>query len=303
MPKLRIDSHSFEISNLDKIIFPRDKITKGELIGYYMKVADKMLPHIKDKPITLFRYPDGISRDGFVQQEASDYFPDWIKRAKLKKKGGGTIEHVLCDNAATLAYLANQGTVTIHAWLSTADKPENPNRMIFDLDPSDNDFEPACRAARLFREMLNELGAPSYIMTTGSRGLHVVVPLDGSGDFESARAMAREIANLAASRHPDELTSEIRKEKRKGRLFIDVARNAFGQTAVAPYSLRAIEGAPVATPLDWDELSNKSLTSRTYTISNIFKRLGQTDDPWREIEKKGISLRKISLEKAGQSKS
>lgn len=297
MAKLRINSHSFEISNLDKIIFPDDDITKEQLIGYYMKVASTMLPHVKDRPLTLSRYPNGITHEGFVQQEASGYFPDWIKTVKLNKRGGGTIEHIVCDDAATLVYLANQGVVTFHTWLSTTDKPECPDRMIFDLDPPDDSFELARLAAQTFQAVFTELKMASFIMTTGSRGLHVAVPLDRTNDFEEVRVKAREIASLVADRHPDKLTSEIRKEKRGGRLFIDIARNSFGQTAVAPYSLRAKPGAPVATPLSWNEISNRSLNSQKYTLSNIFERLETVGDPWHQIAKEGISLDRIKLEK------
>ncbi len=294
MPKIRINSRTFEISNLNKIIFPNDNITKGEVIGYYMRIADRILPHLKNRPLTIFRYPDGIAQEGFVQQEASDFFPDWVGKAKLKKRGGGTIEHFICSDCATLAYLVNLAAVSFHVWLSSANQPGRPDRMVFDLDPPGDDFEPARFAARTVRDILAELGAPSYVMTTGSRGLHVVVPLNQTSDFEKIREKAREIADIAVGQHPDKLTTEIRKEKRAGRLYIDISRNAYGQTTVAPYSLRAKRGAPVATPLGWNELSNRSLTSQRYTILSIFRRVETVGDPWLEMDRNSISIDKIS---------
>ncbi len=296
MPKIRINSRTFEISNLNKIIFPNENITKGEIIGYYMRIAQKILPHLANHPLTIFRYPDGIAQDGFIQQGASDFFPDWIRRAKLKKRGGGTVDHIVCSDCATLAYLLNLAAVSFHVWLSSADRPARPDRMVFDLDPPGENFESARFGARVVRDILAELGAPTYVMTTGSRGLHIVVPLNQTSDYETVREMAREIAEIAAGHYPDRLTTEIRKEKRGGRLYVDISRNAYGQTTIAPYSLRAKRGAPVATPLSWNELSSKFLTSQKYSFFNIFNRVETVGDPWLEMDRNRISIEKFRLE-------
>jgi bifunctional non-homologous end joining protein LigD len=289
--RIKVDSHTIELSNRGKILFPEDKITKGDLVEYYLEVAKTMMPHLRGRPITMHRYPNGIMGEGFIQQDAPDYYPLWIKREYVKRKAGGTIDHVLCENAATLAYLANQACITIHTWLSVIDAPDSPDKMIFDLDPAGNDFEPVRLAAEEFRKLLvDEFGLPAYAMTTGSRGLHVAVPLDRKSGFDEVRHAARDIAALMVGRYPSLLTAEIRKDKRNGRLFVDIARNAYGQTAVAPYSVRARKGASVATPIHWEELEDKKLTSDRYNIKNIFKRLKDRDDPWKDIEKKGISL-------------
>jgi len=294
--KLKVDSHTIELSNFGKILFPEDKITKGDLIDYYHQMGRVMLPHLRGRPITMHRYPNGLFGEGFIQQDAPDYYPSWIRRERVKRKAGGTIDHVLCENTATLVFLANQACITIHTWLSTVEAPDFPDRMIFDLDPSENDFEPVRFAAEEFRHLLiDELGLPAYVMTSGSRGLHVAVALDRKSDFNSVRQTARDIADLLVVRHPTRLTAEIRKDKRNGRLYVDIARNAYGQTVVAPYSVRVRKGAPVATPLRWEELEDRKLTADRYTIKNISKRLKDHDDPWKDIEKSGVSL--VGLEK------
>jgi bifunctional non-homologous end joining protein LigD len=284
-----IGGHTVALSNLDKVLFPQSGLTKGDLVGYYRRIAEVALPHYRDRPLTMHRYPDGIGLDGFFQKDVPDYFPAWVERAKLGKKGG-TVDYVLTNNAATLVYLANQGCITPHLALARRDQPEHPDRLIFDLDPSDDDFGKVTAAAGRVREMLDNLDLVSFVQTTGSRGLHVVVPLDRSADFDGARDFAHALARCLAARHPDELTVEQRKSKRGSRVFLDYLRNAYGQTAVAPYAVRAREGAPVATPLRWDEVGRKDLTPQMYTITNVFRRLAQTADPWSGIDRHARSL-------------
>lgn len=280
-----------ETSNEDKVFFPDGGITKGDLIDYYDRISTHMLPLIKDRPLMMHRFPDGIRGKDFYHKDVPDYFPDWIDTVRVKKENG-TVTHAVCNKRATIVYLADQACITPHVWLSRRDKLENPDRLILDLDPPGDDFEPVRSAAFLVRDLLEELGLASLSMTTGSRGLHVVVPLDRQEDFDAVRRFARQVAEILAENHPDELTVEARKDKRGQRLFLDTARNAYAQTAVAPYSIRARKGAPVATPLDWQELKNKDLTSRSYTLSNIFRRLGSKDDPWQGINRRGRSLDK-----------
>jgi len=209
---------------------------------------------------------------------------------KVKKKGG-TVTHVQCDNAATLAYLANQACIELHPWLSRSDKLHYPDQLIIDLDPSGDDFSQAVFGARVLKELFDELDLKAFLKTTGSRGLHVLVPLDRRANFDKVREFAQDTAKLLAQRHSDKLTIEARKAKRRGRLLIDTARNAYAQTAVAPYAVRAKPGAPVATPLDWDELANKKLNSQSYNVRNIFRRLGRKTDPWKDLPRLGRSLK------------
>jgi bifunctional non-homologous end joining protein LigD len=274
------------------LFFPDDGFTKGDLIDYYDRIGDRMLPHLKDRPLMMHRFPDGIAGKDFYHKETPDYFPDWIETVSVKKEGG-RVNHVVCANRATLVYLADQACITPHVWLSRRDRLNHPDRLVFDLDPPGEDFAPVRQAAFYIRDLLDELDLESFLMTTGSRGLHVVVPLNRQDNFDTVRGFAQQLAETLAERHPDELTVEPRKNKRGGRLYLDTARNSYAQTAVAPYSVRAKNGAPVATPLKWHELKNRKLTARTYTINNIFRRLGsEDDDPWQGLNRRGKSLDK-----------
>lgn len=286
-----INGRSLEISHPHKVYFPGEGLTKANLISYYRRIAAIMLPYVKQRPLTMQRFPDGIASDGFYQKEAPDYFPDWIERVPVPVAAHqDTQPQILCNYAATLVYLVNQGCITPHVWLSQADKLEYPDRLIFDLDPPDDDFDLVRAAARALRVRLSALGLTPYVMTTGSRGLHVAAPLDRSAHFDAVRAFARQIVAQLAAQHPDKFTIETRKEQRDGRLLLDYLRNAYAQTAVAPYAVRALPGAPIATPLDWDELDRPELHAQRYTVANIFLRLGQKKDPWRAIDENGRSL-------------
>jgi bifunctional non-homologous end joining protein LigD len=239
------------------------------------------------------RFPDGIEAEGFFQKNAPDYFPDWIARERLAKADGST-HHVLLNDAATAAYLANQGVITLHVGLSTVARIAKPDRLIFDLDPADDDFAKVQDAARRLKELLDEVELASFVQTTGSCGLHVVCPLDASADFDTVRDFAHRLAGILAARHADALTIEQRKEARGRRVFIDYLRNAYGQTAVAPYSVRAEPGAPVATPLDWPEALAADLTAQRYVVRNIFQRLGQKADPWAAIDRSAATVSKAA---------
>ncbi len=284
MGRIELEGHDIEISNRDKVFFPASDITKGDLVDYYAKVADAALPHYRGRALTMQRFPDGIAKNGFFQKNASDYFPDWIETAALEKKDG-TVRQVVINGPATLVYLANQGMITPHLGLSRIDKVETPDRMILDLDPADDDFSKVQRAAMRLRKLFGQHDIESFVQTTGSRGLHVIVPLRRAATFDEVRGCAQRIAKTLADANSDELTTEQRKTDRRDRVYLDTARNAYGQTAVAPYAVRALPGAPIATPLAWDEALRPDMTPQKYTIANIFRRLGQTKDPWRDIDK------------------
>lgn len=280
---IEADGREITVSNADKLLYPDDGLSKADVAGYYARIAPVMLPHVAGRALTLDRRPDGIDTDGFIQKSASDHFPDWLERVRLEKEGGH-VDHVVANDAAALVYLADQGTITFHVPLSKAEAPKTPDRLVFDLDPSDDDFAKVQTAAEYCREMLEELGAASFVQVTGSRGLHVVVPLTGDGDFDTARDLAKRIAEVLAERHPDALTVAQRKADRGARVFVDYLRNAYGQTMVAPYSLRARPGAPAATPLDWDEALASDMRPDRYGLANMFRRLGGKDDPWAGID-------------------
>ena len=286
---IRAGRRTVTLTHPDKVYFPgRQPISKRELVGYYAAVASAMVPYARNRPAMLQRFPDGIGGQGFYQKEISDWFPDWVRRATVPK-AGGEVTHVLINDAATLVYLASQGCITPHLWLSRIDKPKHPDRLIFDLDPP-RGFLQAREAARLVRELLDQLELASVLMTTGGRGLHVIVPLDRSADFDAVRGFAREAATLLAVRHPRKLTVEARIANRQGRLFLDTTRNAYAQTGVAPYAVRAHPGAPVATPLAWDELGDRGLDSQTYTLRTVLPRL-ERPDPWRDVVRRRQNLR------------
>lgn len=288
---LHIDGHDIKVTHPEKALFPEDGITKGELVDYYRRIAGYMVPHVEGRPMTLQRFPDGIDKEGFFQKEASDYFPAWVRRATLELGKGGIQHQVVCDNAATLVYLASQAMVTPHVFLSRADKVHYPDKLIFDLDPPDNNFETVRSAAKTIREALDADGYPVYLMTTGSRGLHVVVPLDRSADFDAVRAFARGFAEKLAAKYPDRFTTELSKEKRHGRLFLDYLRNSYGATGVAPYGVRAKNGAPIATPITRDEL-DEIKSSQEYNIRNIMARMDKRGDAWKGIDRVAAHIKK-----------
>ncbi|MFW6027745.1 MAG: non-homologous end-joining DNA ligase [bacterium] len=278
-------------SRADKVMFREAGLTKSDLVDYYRRIAPVMLRYLKDRAITLRRFPDGIGEEGFFQKNTPDYFPDWIPRLRQKKEDG-YVEYTGIDSAAALAWIADQGTIELHAALSRADRPETPDQIIFDLDPSTNDFSHVQEVASALRELCDAHGVPGFVKTTGSRGLHVLVPLDatGGGTFDEARDWARQAAERIAREHDKLATVEQRKDKRGGRVFVDYLRNAYGQTAIAPWSLRARPEAPVATPLDWEEALAAGMKPDKYTLKNIFKRLAQKDDPWADLWKDAPAL-------------
>jgi bifunctional non-homologous end joining protein LigD len=293
MKTLKIGRITISVSHPEKIYFPEDKITKGDLVDYYYAIAPHMLPYMKDRPLTMQRFPDGIHGEAFFQKDASAYFPDWIKLLPVEKKEGGITHYVVCNNRATLVYLATQACITPHLWLSKIDKLRYPDRMIFDLDPPDNNFALAKSTALEIRALLAKLNVQSFLLTTGSKGLHVVVPLKRSSTNEEVKAFAQDIASILIKKNPDQLTLDMNKKYRVDHLFIDTLRNSYGATAVAPFAVRASPGAPVATPLAWHELSNKKLTSQTYTIKNIFGRLKKIEDPWADFDKEKYSVKTL----------
>ncbi|MFB3766676.1 MAG: non-homologous end-joining DNA ligase [Methanotrichaceae archaeon] len=288
------DLYSFEPTNLDKILFPDDGITKGDLIDYYRKISGFMLPHMKDRPVTMHRFPSGIGKSGFFQQNIQDYFPDWIDRTTINKKEGGSVTHLLCNNEATLIYLANLACITPHIWLSRADKLFCPDKIIIDLDPSDG-FEQVRSAAFYIKDVSEKLELRSFIMLTGSRGLHVAFPLIRSESFDEARSFSQELANYLVDQNPELFTLEEHKEKRRGSVFLDTLRNSYGQTSVAPYAVRARPGAPVDAPIEWSELDGSGINSRYYNMGNMINMIKKKRDPWESFYDEAQSLKRPRL--------
>jgi bifunctional non-homologous end joining protein LigD len=288
---LRVDGREIEISRPEKVLFPEDGITKGDLIEYYARVAPHMLPHLRDRPLTLERYPNGINTKRFFQKDVSSYFPKWLRTVTVPKVGG-TVTHLVCNDTASLVYIANQACVTPHIFLSRIDKLEVPDQMVFDLDPQGDDFDLVRSTAWDFKRLLEDLGLPAFLKTTGSRGLHVVVPLRRGEKYDEVRAFARELAGIVVGQSPEARTMESLKANRGNRVFIDTNRNGYAQLVAPAFAVRARKGAPVSVPLEWDELKKKSLRSNSFTIRNVFDRLERVSDPWAAFWRNGVSLTK-----------
>jgi bifunctional non-homologous end joining protein LigD len=268
MRKIIIDDIGLEITHGDKVLFPQSNITKNMVIKYYLKVADKILPFIKDRPLTINCFPNGIGQEGFFRQHAPEDLPEWFETIMLEKKSGGLVNHILCNNQASLIYLINLNTIAIHRWLSIVSHPNYPDTIVIDIDPSIKRFSLACKAAWLLKKSLERDGFQPQVMTTGSRGLHVFSVVEPKKDFEEVREYLGEIVSEIAERYPNDFSVDVRRRYREDLVYLDIFRNAYGQTAVAPFSIRAKEGAPIAMPLEWDDLNDKTLTSQKYNISN-----------------------------------
>lgn len=274
--------HEVELTSLDRVLFPEVGVTKGDLLRYAEDHAELLLRGLRGRPVALKRFPEGLTGEGFFQKLRPAHAPPWVGAVDVPLRRGGTKTHTVVDDEAALLFVLNHGTIELHPWLSTADDLEVPDRILFDLDPPEgSDVAEVRWATRAVRGILeDELGIATRVKTSGSKGFHVWFPVVGGAGFEVTRGLADDVAAVLAARHPDRLTTQTRIAARDGRTLLDVGRNAYGQTAVAAYSVRARPTAPVATPIDWDELSR--VTPRTYTVRNLRRRLGQRDDPWHD---------------------
>jgi bifunctional non-homologous end joining protein LigD len=277
------------ISNPDKVLFPEAGVTKRELADHYERVAPAMLPHVRDRPLTMHAFPGGIEGGGFIMKSIPRHFPDWVARARLPKRGG-TVTHVLANSADTLVYLAGQNAIALHVWPARADEPRRPDRVIFDFDPSPGArFADVRAAAREAGERLRDAGLVAFAMASGSRGVHVVAPLRRGPGFTQVHRFARRLAEemVAGDRR---LTLEWHVAERGTGIYVDVNRNAYAQHAIAPYAVRAREPAPVAAPLAWEELSDRRLRPDRWTVRTIGTRLDERGDPWRGIGRRARAL-------------
>jgi bifunctional non-homologous end joining protein LigD len=279
-----------ELSHPDKLLFPADGVTKADLAAHYETVAEVMLPHVRDRPVSMQVFPGGIERPGHFMKQAPDYFPEWARRVTVPKKGG-EVTHVVADDPQTLRLLANHNCITPHVFTSRADRLNRPDRLVVDLDPSQDDFARVREAARMVGGMFRDVGLEPFAMVTGSRGIHVVAPIRRELDFPDVFALSKAIAEAAVERSPDRLTLAFYKEKRDDRIFVDVLRNRWAQTVVPPYAVRPRPGAPVAVPIAWDELDDDSLAPNGWTVRTIGERLGRLGDPWADIADAAASPR------------
>ena len=279
------------ISHPDKILFPEDGITKGELASYYEMIAPVMLPHLRGRPITMERYHRGITAPGFFQKDVVKGFPEWLERVEVPKKDG-TVHHPIANDARSLLWLANQNSITIHVWPSRAPNLYYPDICVFDLDPSnENEPERLRNAALMVRDFLNELGLTSWVKTSGSKGFHIAVPLDGKSDFGVVARFAHVVGRVLVERDPENLTQEFSKVDRAGRILVDTGRNGYSATFAATYTVRAKAGAPVSAPCTWDEVSSGAVGPRTFTLRMMEKRIAEVGDLWKDLLKSKRSLK------------
>lgn len=289
--ELRFGSRRFDLPHPDRVLFPDAGIRRRDLLRYYLDVAPAFLRAVRDRPLTLRCFPDGIDGEAHYRQRVTDAFPDWMPGASRRLASGrGEIDRILCDSRSALAWLLRLGTISFHAGLARAPRLDLCDRMIFDLDPPADDFEPVRDGALRLGALLRELGVQPFVMTTGSRGLHVVVPIRPRQDHDAVRDVARGIAERLVEADPAAFTLAHRRADRGDRLYLDIMRIVLGQTGVAPWSVRARPGAPVATPLDWDEVTDRKVHARSWTLADIPRRLERHGDPWRGIGRHAVEL-------------
>ena len=278
------------ITHPDKILFPEDRITKGELAAYYEAIAPIMLPYLRGRPLTMERYPQGIGAKGFWQKDVSKGFPEWLQRVAIPKKDG-VVNYPVVTDKESLMWVANQNTITHHVWVSRLPDLNYPDICVFDLDPSKDDVTSVRAAAVGLRDLLEKLGLPSWIKTTGGKGFHIVVPIDGKTPMGAVVRFANAVGTFFVSLAPGQLTQEFSKVDRRGRIYMDTGRNGFSATFAAAYTVRAKPGAPVSAPCTWDEVERGTVKPDTFTLRTMPARIEKVGDLWADMRKRGRSLK------------
>jgi bifunctional non-homologous end joining protein LigD len=286
------------ISHPHKVLFPEDGITKGELAEYYERVAPLLLPHLAGRPVTMERFPSGIGQPGFLQKDVSRGFPSWLERVEVPKRGRGTVHYPLVGDVRSLLWIVNQNCITPHVWTSRVPDLFRPDLCVFDFDPADEDAGALRRGVLGLREVLRELGLDGWVKTSGSKGFHVAIPLDGQSSFEEVLALAHGIGGLLVERHPEHLTLEFSKAERGGRIFVDVGRNTPSATFAAAYAVRARGGAPVSAPCTWEEVADGGVHPRSFTLRNMAQRIAAVGDVWADLHQRAYSV-PAALERVG----
>ncbi len=279
------------ITHPDKVLFPEDGITKGDLAAYYEAMAPIILPHLRGRPVTMERYPAGIGTKGFWQKDVSKGFPDWLERVEVPKKNG-VVHYPVVTDKRSLVWMTNQNTITQHVWTSRLPDLYHPDICVFDLDPSKDDAASVRAAAIGLRDLLEELALTSWVKTSGSKGFHIVVPLDGTADMEQVAGFVHAAGTLFVKRAPDQLTQEFSKADRGGRIYVDTGRNGYGATVAAAYTVRAKSGAPVSAPCTWEEIERGEVSPGTFTLRNVPDRVAKLGDLWADMRRGGRSLRR-----------
>ena len=271
------------ITHPEKTLFPDDGITKGDLAAYYEAVAPVMLPHLRRRPITMERFPSGIGAKGFLQKDVVKGYPGWLKRIEAPKKGG-VVHYPLANDRRSLLWLANQNTITLHVWPSRAPRIDRPDLCVIDLDPARDEPEILRATALGARDVLAELGHTSWVKTSGSKGFHIVVPLEKPSTFVDSARLADRVAGILVARDPGHLTQAFSKADRGGRMLIDTGRNRGGATFAAAYTVRARPGAPVSAPCTWEEIERGEVGPQTFTLRAMAARIAKVGDLWRSLK-------------------
>ena len=279
------------ITHPEKVLFPDDGITKGDLAAYYETIAPVILPHLQGRPVTMERYPAGIGAKGFWQKDVSKGFPPWLERVTVPKKDG-VVHHPVVTDLRSLLWITNQNTITQHVWASRAPRLNYPDICVFDLDPSKDDAADVRAAAIGLRDLLAQLALPSWIKTSGSKGFHIVVPIDGKTPIGTVARFANAVGAVFASLAPDRLTQEFSKADRRGRIYVDTGRNGYSATFAAAYTVRAKRGAPVSAPCTWEEVERGEVNPDTFTLRNMPDRIARVGDLWGDMRRRGRSLKR-----------
>jgi bifunctional non-homologous end joining protein LigD len=273
-------------------MFPEDGITKGDLAAYYKTIAPVMLPHLVGRPVTMERFPSGIGHKGFLQKNVEKGFPSWLQRVEVPKKDG-VVHHPVVTDVESLLWLVNQNCITPHVFVSRAPEVYYPDICVFDLDPSIEDLSMLREAALSVRDLLNEIGLPSWVKTSGSKGFHIVVPLDGKTNIEDTERFAHGVGTMLVRRQPQLFTQEFHKVKRGKRVLIDTGRNGWTATHAAAYAVRAKPGAPVSAPCTWEEVESGKAEPQTFTLRNMPARVSELGDLWAGMRRKKRSLKRF----------
>jgi len=277
------------ITHPEKVLFPDDGITKGELAAYYEAIAPLMLPHLRGRPVTMERFHKGIGEEGFFQKSVPKG-PEWLERIEVPKKGG-TVHHPLINDKRALLWVANQNCITPHVWASRVPTIDHPDICIIDLDPMKGDLGTLREAALALRDLFSELGLTSWVKTTGSKGFHIAIPVDGTSDAGEVSTFAQAIGEVLVARHPKTLTLEFSKSDREGRIYVDTGRNHPPATFAATYAVRARPTAPVSAPCTWAEVESGVAGPTTFTLRTMGQRAAEVGDLWAGIHDRPHSLK------------
>src|SRR5690348_5052213 len=274
------EEHAVKLTSPDRVLYPEDGITKGDLFAYYEQVATTLVPHLRDRPFTMKRYPHGITGEVFFQKQAPKHLPDWIPTRQFRtwpREGGSRlVEFALVNSPEAVLFMVQNNCIDMNAWDSRVDKPDRPDFVLYDLDPPDGGFELAIEVAHLIRDLLEEVGLPGYVKTSGADGIHVVAPIVRRASFEQTYALAEAASRLLEQRHPGKVTTEWLKKKREG-VLVDHRQNGWGKTIASVYSVRPKPGAPVSTPLHWDELTPQ-VRPRDFGMQQALERIERHGD-------------------------